>query len=200
MTQKAFIVRKERKQSHCRRRRKPAFPNCASIDEPLSDNALVYFCLVSPLQRCTGVHWWCSRFRIIFFYMNIHRRRMLIEVNINGGRCAIGWREFTRAFIKAVKAYHRKKCMLLKRVVHLIVAGNVNQRARRERCIHFINCGIKPFFSFLFRLIHRNCGNIIPQWLAKVTRTAKSRAIDTPTSFAPRCDSRSAPLDEKSRP
>lgn len=52
MIQKAFIVQKKRKQSYCRRRRKPAFPNCMSIDEPLSDNTLnVYFCLVSPLHR-----------------------------------------------------------------------------------------------------------------------------------------------------
>lgn len=71
MTQKAFIVRKERKQSHCRRRRKPAFPNCESIDEALSDNALdVYFCLVSLLHRCTSAQ--RSRFRIIFFFTNVH--------------------------------------------------------------------------------------------------------------------------------
>lgn len=39
-------VWKECKQSHCRRRRKPAFPNCEPIDEQLSDNVLSMFIFV----------------------------------------------------------------------------------------------------------------------------------------------------------
>jgi len=157
MTQKAFIVRKERKQSYCRRRRKPAFPNCASIDEPLSDNALdIYFCLVSPLHRCTSAHWWCSRFRIIFFYINIHRRRMLIKVNINGGRCAIGWREFTRAFINPLNLTIEKTYVIKTRGRGKREPTRVSRKMHplyklRNEVVFFL------FFFFLIRLIHRDC-------------------------------------------
>lgn len=113
MTRKAFTTRKEHKQSHFRRRRKPAFPNCTPIDGPLSDNALdVYFCYGFSVTHWTSAK--CRRYRIICF-LDEHSLPMgIVEMgNISGDHNVIGWRMFTRRFVKTRRLPTIDKCALL---------------------------------------------------------------------------------------
>lgn len=76
MIRKTFTVWKERKQSHCRRRRKPAFPNCEPIDEQLSDNVLSMFIFVWFLRYTLQQR---RRCRIIFFFTNTRSWRIRLK-------------------------------------------------------------------------------------------------------------------------
>lgn len=107
MIRKAFTVWKERKQSHRRRRRKLAFPNCEPIDEQHSDNAFSLFIFVCHLRytRC--------RITLFFIHESVHGGYTLKYTPIGNHNVGTIWSpSFTRRFIKLLEFTIEKRVCL----------------------------------------------------------------------------------------
>lgn len=142
MIRKAFTVWKERKQSHCQRRRKLAFPNCEPIDEQHSDNALdVYFCLPSPLHTLQHRH---CKITLFFIHEPVADTRLKYTPmgNHNVGRYGPS---FTRRFIKLLKRKARLSILNCGREFTRNV--KISNSSFYGKCDRFTNREISSYFS-----------------------------------------------------